>query len=77
MAENTKDFFTIWGLIFVAIMAVGFAFDHFGNIGGYLTLLPIIILGRRVILWLEDLRYFRRLDEERFHNQHEKKTDNN
>jgi hypothetical protein len=76
MVENTKDILTIWGLVFVGIMAVGFAFDHFGAIGGYLSLLPIIILGRRVIIWLEDLRYFRSLDEGRFQSRHDKKTDN-
>jgi len=75
MTENTKDTLTIWGLVFIAILAIGYAFDHFGNIAGYLTLLPIVLLGRRVILWLEDLRYFRGLEEDRLrHNQEELKS---
>ena len=60
----------MWGLVFIAILASGYAIDHFGKAGGFLILLPVVLLGHRVTVWLEDLRHLRDLEEDR--RRHEK-----
>ena len=65
MTDNSKDGFALWGFVLIGIFAMGYSYDHFGGIWGNLVLVPIILIIRRMIAWSDDLRYFRRLDEER------------
>jgi uncharacterized membrane protein len=60
MKDETKDFLTIWGYIAVGMLAFSYALDHYGNIGGFLALIPIVMLGYRIMCLVDDLRHCER-----------------
>jgi hypothetical protein len=74
MSDDTKDTLAFWGLMFVGILAMGYSYDHFGAKWGNLALVPLILIGRRVFTWCDDLRYFRHLDEDRHRQDQEPKS---
>ena len=53
------DSLTWWGFLLVCMMAGAFAFDYFGETGGYIAFWLILLIVARIFNWWGELQEFR------------------